>query len=321
MGPSPTGSSLNLTIGTRGSQLALTQSRWVQARLEDQRGVSVQLEIFSTAGDRDLERPLTEIGGKGLFTEELDRALLDGRIDLAVHSLKDLPTELLAGLELASVPPREDPRDCLIGPEGSRVTLRGLPAGATIGTSSSRRQALVLAFRPDLRVANIRGNVDTRIRKVNEGGYHAIVLAAAGMRRLGLTAAVGEWMEATSWLPAPGQGALGVVGKVGNVRMREILEPLTDDAAARSVRAERAFLAALGGGCDLPIGALGLPYGEGMRLWGLVASPDGRQLVRGDLTGSGYDPEGLGEDLAKLLHSRGSNELLDAPALSVEDGR
>jgi hydroxymethylbilane synthase len=202
-------------LGTRGSRLALTQSDWVRRRVEEASGARVELEVIQTTGDRDQERPLPEIGGKGLFTMELDRALLAGEIDFAVHSLKDLPTQAEPGLTVVCVPEREDARDVLLGPRGEGVSLATLPEGAVLGTSSLRRQALARAFRPDLDVRDIRGNVDTRLRKLDEGRYDAVVMAAAGIRRMGLEARIGEWLESTAWLPAPGQGALGIVARDG----------------------------------------------------------------------------------------------------------
>lgn len=309
-----------LRLGTRGSTLALTQSRWVKSLLEASSGRSVELEIIQTTGDKRQDVPLPEIGGKGLFTKELDRALVDGRIDLAVHSLKDLPTEMEPALAVSCIPEREDPRDVLIGPEGRATTLEGLPEGAVLGTSSLRRRALALAFRSDLEVQSIRGNLDTRIRKVDEGVCDALVVAAAGVRRLGAEDRVGQWLERTSWLPAPGQGALGIVTRSDDDATIDLLRPHHDDAASRAVRAERALLAELEGGCQVPIGALGLPYEGGLRLWGMVASPDGRRVVRNDLTGTADDPESLGRRLARTLLDRGAGPLL-AELEEVDDPR
>jgi hydroxymethylbilane synthase len=300
-----------LTLGTRGSALALTQSALVREALE-RAGHTVQVEVIQTTGDRDQATALSRIGGKGLFTRELDVALLEGRIDFAVHSLKDLPTDPEPGLALASVPEREDPRDVLIGPasQTSRTTLNGLRRGARVGTSSLRRRALARAFRPDWEVDNIRGNLDTRIAKVDRGEWDAIIVAAAGIRRLGLLARVGEALERTAWLPAPGQGALGLLTRAGDERARGALAALDHRPSRVAVQAERALLAALGGGCQTPIGALGLPWEGGLRLWGLVASTDGTRVVRGDVTGTLGDPDALGRELAVLLERRGATELL-----------
>ncbi|NIP59511.1 MAG: hydroxymethylbilane synthase [Gemmatimonadetes bacterium] len=311
-----------LRLGTRGSVLARTQSQHVREALEGGGDLRVELEIIRTSGDLYQDRPLPEIGGKGLFTRELDRALLDGAIDLAVHSLKDLPTETPDGLLLAAVPLREDPRDVLIGREGQGSALAALAPGSVVGTSSLRRQALTLAFRSDLEVRPIRGNLDTRIRKVEEGDFDAIVVAAAGVLRLGMKERVGEWLERTAWLPAPGQGALALVARKDDAAVRAALETLDDAASRAAVVAERSLLRALGGGCQMPIAALGLPFDGGLRLWGLVASPDGARLVRSDRTGSIDDPEGLGDEVAEILRERGAREILarlepeDVPGLT-----
>jgi len=290
--------------------LALTQSRGVAKALELAGGGRVELEVIQTSGDREQDRPLPEIGGKGLFTRELDRALLEGVVDLAVHSLKDLPTSVEPGLELACVPRREDPRDVLVGPRGGVSTLQSLPPGATVGTSSLRRRALALAFRPDLVLESIRGNIDTRLRKLDGGAPDALIMAAAGLRRLGMADRIGEWLEQTVWLPAPGQGALGIVCRLGDDRVRERVRSIAHEPSEAAVRGERALLATLEGGCQLPIGALGLPYQGGLRLWGIVASPDGRRLVRADLTDPTSHPDELGRRVAELLLSRGAGELL-----------
>lgn len=300
----------DLRLGTRGSTLALTQSRWVARELHRLTGAKVEVEAIRTAGDRHQDRPLPEIGGKGLFTAEIDRALLEGRVDVAVHSLKDLPTDAHHDLVLACIPEREDPRDVLVAAGGGKVSLTDLPEGARVGTGSLRRKALALAFRGDLDVMPIRGNLDTRLRKLEEGACDVLVLAAAGLRRLGREALVGEWLERTSWLPAPGQGALGIVSRLDDEETREQLLHLHDPPTAAAVRAERRLLVRLEGGCQVPIGAVGLPYGTGLRLWGLVASPDGRQVVREDRTGGVADPEALGDEVAEALLERGAGEIL-----------
>lgn len=299
-----------LRIGTRGSRLALRQSRTAQAGLEKGGGVRVELKVIRTTGDERLDQPLPEIGGKGLFTEELDRALLDGKIDLAVHSLKDLPTELPPGLCLAATPLRVDPRDVLVGPGARPLTLASLGRGAVVGTSSLRRAALLRAFRPDVRPRSIRGNVDTRLGKLDDGSYDALVLAAAGLLRLGLEDRASEWLEPTAWLPAPGQGALGIVTRADDRATRARVGALDDPPTRAAVGAERALLARLGGGCQLPLGALAMPAADRLRLWGLVASPDGGRVVRGDLTGASGEPEELGLRLAELLRRRGADLVL-----------
>lgn len=299
-----------LRLGTRGSLLALAQSRWVAGELGANGGPEISLEVIKTLGDQHLEQPLHEISGKGVFTRELDEALLGERVQLVVHSLKDLPTELPDGLCIAATPARVDPRDVLVGPEGEHTTLASLKEGAVVGTSSLRRVALLRAFRRDVTPRTIRGNVDTRLRKLDEGQFDAIILAAAGLTRLGLAKRVSEWLERTSWLPAPGQGALALVTRSEDAETRDLVGALNDPDSLAAVSAERTFLEALGGGCQVPIGALGIPYDEKLRLWGLVASPDGRRVVRGDLTGSLADPQALGHTLAAQLQERGAVEIL-----------
>ena len=297
-------------LGTRGSLLALTQSKWVAAALEANGGPRVEVEVIRTVGDELLDQPLHEISGQGLFTRELDEALLSERVQLAVHSLKDLPTVLREGLCIAATPRRVDPRDVLVGPEGKQTTLASLKKDAVVGTSSLRRVALLQAFRRDVTPRTIRGNVDTRLRKLDEGEFDAIILAAAGLSRLGLARRAGEWLERTAWLPAPGQGALAIVTRSEDSETRQLVGALNDPDSFAAVSAERMFLEALGGGCQVPIGALGVPYDQKLRLWGLVASPDGRRVVRGDLTGSFADPHALGQALADLLQDRGAGAIL-----------
>jgi len=303
---------MRLRLGTRGSLLAVTQSRWVADRITRASGREVSLEIIRTTGDRLQSRPLSEIGGKGLFTKELDVGLLEGTIDLAVHSLKDLPTQIPQGLSLGAVPEREDPRDVLIGPLGRAWTLDTLPPGARVGTSSLRRAALVRATRPDVQVADIRGNLDTRIRKVDEGEFDAIVLAAAGVRRLGWEERVSESMDPGAWAPAPGQGALAVVVRTSDLSRADWLGALDHAPTRVATQAERALLRRLEAGCRLPVGALGFPFEGGMRLKGLVASPDGKRLVRSEATGTDGDPDRLGLEVAESLLQRGADLLLDA---------
>lgn len=293
----------------------------VAAELERGGRASVSIEVIRTTGDVRIDQPLSEIGGKGLFTAELDRALLDGGIDFAVHSLKDLPTEMDAALTIAAVPEREDPRDVLVGPAGHAVTLSGLPTGATVGTSSLRRTALARAFRKDLRVESVRGNLDTRLRKVDEGRYDALIVAAAGLRRLGRSNRIGEILEGSSWLPAPGQGALALVSRSEDEATRELLSFLQHSQTDAAVRAERALLNRLEGGCQLPVGALGKTYDGGIRLWGMVASPDGRQVVRADRTGDLEEPEMLGLEVAEILVERGADAILEEVRTALQQGQ
>ena len=299
-----------LRIGTRGSLLARTQSEWVARRIEEDAGRRAELEVIRTSGDIWADRPLSEIGGKGLFTRELDLALIEERIDVAVHSLKDLPTALPAGVSIGAVPKREDARDVLIGPEGASVSLASLPAGAPIGTSSLRRAALLRALRPDLEVVAIRGNLDTRIEKVDRGEVAAVVLAAAGVRRLGWAARVSEYLELNSWLPAPGQGALAVTVRSGDVPTARCLRQLDHAETRAAVTAERTLLQVLDAGCQLPVAALGIPFGGGLRLKGLVAHPSGRRAVRAEGTGAQDGAVGLGRSVGRELLLRGADLLL-----------
>ena len=299
-----------LRLGTRGSLLAQAQSKWTASALEANGASEISLEVIRTVGDEQLEKPLHEISGKGLFTRELDEALLSGRVHLAVHSLKDLPTVLPEGLCIAATPRRVDPRDVVVGPEATATTLASLKEGAIVGTSSLRRVALLNAFRRDVTPRTIRGNVDTRLRKLDDGQFDAIILAGAGLTRLGLAGRASEWLERTSWLPAPGQGALGILTRTEDAETRELVGALNDPDSFAAVTAERTFLEALGGGCQVPIGALGVPYDQKLRLWGLVASPDGMRVVRGDLSGNLADPQDLGHELADLLRERGAGPIL-----------
>jgi hydroxymethylbilane synthase len=300
-----------VTIGTRASTLARAQSDLVAAALAAASpGLECQTRVISTAGDRTQEsgEPLPEIGGKGLFTAELEQALLDGQIDVAIHSLKDLPTEDAPGVVIGAVTAREDVRDCLVAREG--VSLMELPTGAVVGTSSLRRAAQLAALRPDLEIRSIRGNVDTRIRKVEEGQFDAVVLAAAGVRRLGLERAVAEWLSEETMLPAPGQGALAVQCRADDDPMRALLSALDDPAARTTTAAERAFLAGLGGGCAAPIAALAVATATPrVRLQGLVASVDGREVVR--VRGDGESLE-VGQRLAEKALSAGADRILAA---------
>jgi hydroxymethylbilane synthase len=297
-------------LGTRGSALALTQSRWVAAEIERRTGTKVEIVTIRTTGDRIQDRPLSEIGGEGLFTRDVDRALLEGEVDVGVHSLKDLPTRLQAGVTLGAVPEREDVRDVLIGRSGTAVTLSTLPPGASLGTGSLRRRGFALAFRSDLNVRGIRGNLDTRIGRVDAGEYDAIVLAAAGIRRLGWTSRIHEHFDPASWPPAPGQGALGVVVRTGDERAVALVRSIDHLPSRAAVAAERALMAALEAGCQLPVGAMGLPFGGGLRLRAIVVAPDGSRLVRADDTGAQDDPEGLGSRLAERLIGMGAGEIL-----------
>ncbi|MFH1568965.1 MAG: hydroxymethylbilane synthase, partial [Gemmatimonadota bacterium] len=268
-----------LILGTRGSDLAITQARAVQALLAERHaaaGLRVELEIIKTTGDVS-RASLAQIGGTGVFTKEIERALVEKRIDLAVHSLKDLPTELDEGLALVASPPRQDVRDTLIMRAGRR--LADLPEGASVGTGSTRRQGQLLALRPDLCFQEIRGNVDTRLRQARDGEVDAVILAAAGLHRLGLKDQISGYLDTDEVLPAPGQGALGLQMRADDER-RSLVAALNDEATWLSVVAERAFLRTLGGGCRAPIAAWGRRISDELRLDGVVARPDGTDLRR-----------------------------------------
>jgi len=292
-----------LVIASRGSQLALWQARWVGGQLAAH-GQECRIEIIKTTGDKITDVPLAQVGGKGLFTKEIEEALLDGRADLAVHSLKDLPTELPAGLVLAAIPAREDPRDALVGRR-----LADLPAGARLGTSSLRRAAQLRRVRPDLRIEPVRGNLDTRLRKLDEGQYDAIVLAAAGLKRLGWDARIAEILEPDVVCPAVGQGALAIeTGTSGLLACRQLNHPPTQSA----VTAERALLAALGGGCQVPIGAYTTVAGSRLSLQAVVVSPDGVDLVRDQSEGAAADAQRIGRELGEALLAAGADRILES---------
>ncbi|HEU4564611.1 MAG TPA: hydroxymethylbilane synthase [Gemmatimonadaceae bacterium] len=297
-------------IATRASELALWQARLVQGALE-RLGATVELVTFKTVGDKRLDEPLSAIGGKGLFTAELERALAARKVDCCVHSLKDLPTENPPGLAIGAVLEREDPRDVLIVYDALDVSaLDDLPRGTRVGTSSLRRRAQLLARRPDLDVVELRGNVPTRVRKVDEGQVHAAILAAAGLRRLGVQQRIDQFLDAPEWLPAPGQGAIAVQVRANDPRMRDLLAPLHHAPTATAVGAERALLAALEGGCQVPIGAYARLDGEELELHGLVADPRGLRVVRGSRRGPARDGERVGRELAAELYERGADAIL-----------
>ena len=298
-------------LGTRGSKLAVQQSEWVQAQLRKLAPhVTVTLQRIQTSGDKILDVPLAQIGGKGLFVKEIEEALLSGEIDLAVHSMKDVPTELPEGLAILCVPPREDPRDALISREG--LVFNDLPRGARIGTSSLRRQSQLLHARPDLTIAMLRGNLDTRLRKLREGQFDAIVLAAAGLRRLAWAHEITEYLAPQISLPAIGQGALGIEGRRDDLFIRSLLSGLNHASSMTAVLAERALLHRLQGGCQVPIAAHATVTGTGVRLEGLVASVDGKELFRETADGTIEDPESIGIQLAEQLLARGGDRILRA---------
>jgi hydroxymethylbilane synthase len=299
-----------LTIGSRGSQLALWQAHWVQGRLE-KLGIEARIEIIKTTGDKITDVALSQAGSqtgaKGLFTKEIEEALLSGHIDLAVHSLKDMPTDLPAGLTLAAIPEREDPRDALVG-----RSLASLAHGAHVGTGSLRRAAQLRALRPDLQIEDIRGNVDTRLRKLDEGRYDAIVLASAGLRRLGWENRITEMLDPGVMCPAVGQGALAVETRTDGGAGFHAARQLEHAESRAAVTAERAVLAALGGGCQAPMGAHAQVAGDGIHVLAVIVSPDGRRLIRRDVGGAARNAAALGHSLAAQLLDAGGKEILDA---------
>jgi len=304
---------MKLVFGTRGSALARFQTNLVEGMLRAHfPDLTTQTLIFSTKGDQELSKPLPEIGGKGLFTAELEAALNDHSIDLAVHSLKDLPTEDSPGLTIGAILPRENPADVLVSRMG--YTLNTLPQGATVGTSSLRRQAQILAQRPDLKIISLRGNVDTRIKKALDphGPYDAVILAAAGLKRMGLTEHISEQLPFTVMLPAPGQGAIAVQCRTGDALTLKKLASLNDPPTQQAVLAERAFLAGLGGGCSIPVGALGQMDNDVLYLTALIANPTGQPFIRITDTGPATQPELIGQTLAEQALQQGAREILEA---------
>jgi len=297
-----------LRIGTRGSALALAQASWVKRQIEEHEpSLAVELRVIKTSGDRFLDTPIQNIGGKGVFTKEIEDALLRQEIDLAVHSLKDLPTRLPLGLALAAIPAREEARDVLVTRDGS--TLAELAAAARVGTGSLRRRAQLLHYRSDLSVLALRGNIDTRLKKLDAGEFDALVMAAAGLRRIGRPDRIGEYLADEICVSAVAQGALGLEARSdGNVRER--LAFLNDAATCAEIAAERALLDRLNGGCHVPIGARARVAGEQISMIGVVASPDGDKLCRGETFGSVKEAADLGKRLAEQLLERGAGQLL-----------
>jgi hydroxymethylbilane synthase len=300
-----------LVIATRRSRLALWQAEHVRARLQAL-GLAVEVLPMSTRGDELLQASLTEVGGKGLFIKELEAALADGRADLAVHSMKDLPAELPPGFTLAAITARDDPRDAFVS--ARYAGFAGLPAGSIVGTSSLRRQAQVLERYPLLGVRPLRGNVETRLAKLDRGEYAAIVLAYAGLRRLGLADRARSVLPIEESMPAPGQGALGVECLSTRTDVQALVAPLADAATSACVRAERAVNRALGGDCTIPLGAFADPQGASLRLRALVAAPDGRRVARAEALGEFSDPETIGRRVAERLQSQGADQILAALA-------
>ncbi len=304
-----------LRLGTRGSQLALYQARTVAALLLGHAGIECEVVVIRTSGDRLAEAALSEIGGKRLFVKEIEDALLSGDVDLAVHSSKDMPVVLPAGLEISAVLPREDPRDALVLPAGPDSTTqspesRARPTLRTIGTSSVRRIAQLSRLYPEATFEPIRGNLDTRLRKLDEGGYDALVLAAAGLRRLDRGDRISTALAIDDCVPAPGQGIIAIETRSGDAAVRDRVRRIDDSPSSLALRAERAVITRLGGGCQMPIGAHAAIAGDAVTMTVIVTSLDGRQAVRATTTGLAADPEAAGTAAATELLSRGAGEIL-----------
>jgi hydroxymethylbilane synthase len=300
-----------LIVGTRGSTLALWQAEHVIERLRAIRPhLDLHLKTIKTHGDLVRDRALSQVGGKGLFVKEIESALLAGEIDLAVHSLKDMPTELPRGLALGAILARADARDALVV-RGQGTDLADLPEGAVVGTSSLRRRAQVLAQRPDLRVRDLRGNVDTRLRKLRSGQYDAVVLAAAGLVRLGHADEIDQYLPPNLMLPAVGQGALCVEIRANDSATRSLLAPLDHEPTHQATSAERAFLHRLEGGCQVPVAAYGQVHDSELQLWGLAASLDGKQLVKDEIRGPATSAVRLGSELAERVLAGGGQAILE----------
>ncbi len=301
---------IRLRIGTRGSALALWQAEWVKSRLlAAHNELTVELVTIKTKGDKILDVPLAKVGGKGLFVKEIEEALLEGRADLAVHSVKDMPAELPAGLHLAVMPRREDERDALISRNGDG--LEQLRHGARVGTSSLRRAAQLLHLRPDLRIGTLRGNVDTRLRKLESEGFDGILLAAAGLKRMNLNHVITEYLDPDRMLPAVGQGALGIETRIDDGFTNQLVSSLAHRGTMIRVSAERAFLRRLEGGCQVPLAAHATLEGAELILTGMVADLRGQRLIRRELRGETGDAEGLGVTLAEAILESGGSEILE----------
>jgi hydroxymethylbilane synthase len=298
-----------IRIGTRGSALALWQAEWVKSELENKYpGMSVALTKIKTTGDKILDVPLAKVGGKGLFVKEIEEAMLRGEIDIAVHSMKDVPTFFPDGLHLGAITKREDPRDAFIS--RNNVKFRDLPKGARIGTSSLRRQSQLMHIRPDFVIEQLRGNVDTRLRKLKEGQYDAIILAAAGVKRLGLAGNVTEYIEPETSLPAIGQGALGIECRVDDRELNDLIAFFNHADSRVCVTGERALLRRLEGGCQVPIACYGRIKNGNLHLTGLVGSVDGKTIIRDVIEGQPAEAERLGVELAEKLLKQGADVIL-----------
>lgn len=305
----------HIVIGTRGSKLALWQAEWVKTSLVAlYPDITVELNVIKTTGDKITDVPLAQVGGKGLFVKEIEEAMLADEADIAVHSMKDVPTEFPEGLYLPVIREREDPRDAFIAPVRNGVpvvaSFRELPQGATVGTSSLRRACQLLNIRPDLNIVQLRGNLDTRLRKLDEGQFDAIILAAAGVRRLGWHDRITETLAPEISLPAIGQGAVGIECRRNDAVTNALIAPLNHPETSLCVRAERALLKRLEGGCQVPIAGYATVQDDRITLSGLVGSIDGATLIRDVLTGTTADPESIGTALAETLLRKGADRIL-----------
>jgi hydroxymethylbilane synthase len=300
-----------LRIATRKSPLALWQAEHVRECLHAVHpGLRIELVTMSTQGDRVLDSPLAKVGGKGLFVKELEQGMLEGRADIAVHSMKDVPVELPSGLGIGSILEREDPQDAFVS--NRFASIDELPVGARVGTSSLRRQCQLRARRPDLQLLDLRGNVNTRLGRLDEGDYDAIVLACAGLKRLGMAARITRALTPEELLPAIGQGVIGIECRLGDEAVRRLIEPLEHAPTRLRIQAERAFNATLAGGCQAPVAGFSLIEHDLLELRGLVGWPDGSKIVRGQISGPAQDAEMLGRELAEELLARGARPILQA---------
>ena len=299
-----------IIIGSRGSQLALWQANWVKSQLENLHGnADISIRVITTSGDKIKDVPLSKIGGKGLFVKEIEEALLAKEIDLAVHSMKDVPIEIPSQLEISIITKRENPLDALISKNG--IKLADLPQGATIGTSSLRRSSQLLKYRNDFKIHPLRGNVDTRLKKVEEGKYDAILLASAGLNRLGWSNRITEEISHEIIIPAMGQGALGIETRLGDTKTYNFISSLNHEQTNYEVSAERALVGKLDGGCQVPIGAYAKIEGNLITLKGLVASLDGKIIYKSEIVGPIDDAINIGQDLGEVLLKMGANEILE----------
>jgi len=301
---------MHIKVGTRGSKLALTQTNLVADSLKktDPR-ITVEICVIKTSGDIMQDVSLTKIGGKGVFVKEIEDALLSGTVDLAVHSMKDVPTEIPAGLTFAAIMRREDARDVLVSKDNRKIEF--MPRGARIGTGSMRRAAQLLAILPDLSIVPLRGNLETRLKKIEKENLQGVILAAAGMKRLGLTEKISQYLPIETMLPAVGQGALGLQIRADDNELGEVLAKLNHASTAAEIKAERSFLRHLGGGCLLPIAAFGKLEGNKLSLEGLVAAPNGDSVVRDKVRGAISEAEELGKKLAEMILEKGGKKLLE----------